>query len=150
MFRFAHPVWLLTLLLIPVLLLVHRRRGRPATLQYSDLRLMHGLPQSARLRLRWIPTALRLAALTLLVLAIARPPYSDWSEFGANSGERYAIMPIGIPGPAADQPDTGADPEEPTHLASNRLQGGGKLSRPRTRLGRLPGRPSGAGPSRTS
>jgi Ca-activated chloride channel family protein len=73
MFRFAHPIWLLALPLIPLLVLVRRERGRPATLQYSDLRLMQGLPRSARLRLRWLPPALRLAALTLLVLAIARP-----------------------------------------------------------------------------
>jgi len=73
MFRFAHPLWLLGLLLIPGLLLVRRTRRQAATLQYSDLRLMQGLPQSARLRLRWIPTALRLGALALLVLALARP-----------------------------------------------------------------------------
>jgi Ca-activated chloride channel family protein len=73
MFRFAHPLWLLALLLIPVLWLLRRTRHQAATLQYSDLRLMQGLPRSARLRLRWIPTALRLTALALLVLAIARP-----------------------------------------------------------------------------
>jgi Ca-activated chloride channel family protein len=73
MFRFAHPLWLIALLVIPLLLLAHRERGRRATLQYSDLSLMRGLPRSARLRARWFPSALRLAALTLLVLAIARP-----------------------------------------------------------------------------
>ncbi len=73
MFRFAHPLWLSALLLIPLLALLRRQRGRPATLQYSDLRLVQGLPRSARLQLRWLPAALRLAALALLVLAIARP-----------------------------------------------------------------------------
>lgn len=73
MFRFAHPLWLLALVLIPLSAFLTRRRGRPATLQYSNLQLVQGLPRSTRLRLRWVPTALRLAALTLLVLAIARP-----------------------------------------------------------------------------
>ncbi|MGD9101300.1 MAG: VWA domain-containing protein [Anaerolineae bacterium] len=73
MFRFAHPLWLLALLLLPLLVLTHWRRERPATLQYSDLQLVHGLPRSARLRLRWLPLALRLVALAFLVLAVARP-----------------------------------------------------------------------------
>ncbi len=73
MFRFAHPLWLLALVAIPLSAFLTRRRGRPATLQYSNLLLVQGLPRSTRLRLRWVPTALRLAALTLLVLAIARP-----------------------------------------------------------------------------
>jgi Ca-activated chloride channel family protein len=73
MFRFAHPFWLLALVLIPLVALLHWKRERPATLHYSDLRLMHGLPQSVRLRLRWIPPALRLTALALLVVGIARP-----------------------------------------------------------------------------
>jgi Ca-activated chloride channel family protein len=72
MFRFAHPFWLLALLL-PLAGLIRRNRERPVTLQYSDIRLAQGLPRSARLRLRWLPMALRLSALALLVLAIARP-----------------------------------------------------------------------------
>jgi len=73
MFRFAHPLWLIALLVIPVLLLARRERGRAAALQYSDLSLMQGLPRSTRLRTRWVPSALRLTALALLVLAVARP-----------------------------------------------------------------------------
>jgi Ca-activated chloride channel family protein len=73
MFRFAHPLWLLALLLIPLMVWIRRTRGRPATLQYSDLRLVQGLPPSFRLRLRWVPDALRVMALALLALAVARP-----------------------------------------------------------------------------
>jgi len=73
MFRFAHPLWLITLLVIPALLLARRERGRAATLEYSDLSLMQGLPHSTRLRARWVPSALRLAALALLVITVARP-----------------------------------------------------------------------------
>ncbi len=72
MFRFVHPLWLIALLLLPLPALRYWR-GKPATLQYSDLQLVHGLPRSARLRLRWLPPALRLAALAMLVLAVARP-----------------------------------------------------------------------------
>jgi Ca-activated chloride channel family protein len=73
MFRFAQPLWLIALPVIPVLLLARWKRGRAATLEYSDLRLMQGLPHSTRLRARWVPSALRLTALALLVFAVARP-----------------------------------------------------------------------------
>ena len=73
MFRFAHPLWLIAVPLLPMLLLALGKRVRPATLQYSDVRLMHDLPRSARLRFRWVPVAARLATLALLLLAIARP-----------------------------------------------------------------------------
>jgi Ca-activated chloride channel family protein len=73
MFRFADPLWLLALPLIPALALLHKRLRRPATLRYSDLRLVHDLPRSTRLRLNWVPTALRLTALGLLAIALARP-----------------------------------------------------------------------------
>ena len=73
MFRFAYPWLLLALLLIPGLGWWLWRRNGPPTLTYSDLRLVHGLPQSTRVRFRWLPTALRLTVLGLLVLASARP-----------------------------------------------------------------------------
>ena len=73
MFRFAHPLWLIAIPLLTVLLLARGKRHRPAALQYSDVRLTQSLPRSARLRLRWVPVATRLATLVLLLLAIARP-----------------------------------------------------------------------------
>jgi Ca-activated chloride channel family protein len=73
MFRFANPLWLTILLLFPLLVLIYWTRRRPATMEYSDLRLTHGLPRSVRSRLLWVPDVLRLIALVLLILAIARP-----------------------------------------------------------------------------
>ena len=37
------------------------------------------------------------------VLLAAQPPYTRWQGVGAGEGERYKIMPIGIPGPAAER-----------------------------------------------
>jgi len=72
-FRFAHPWWLLGLFSIPALALWRRRRQHPATLQFSDLKLVDNPVQSVRVRLRWLPEALRTLALTLLIIAVARP-----------------------------------------------------------------------------
>ncbi len=79
MLRFAKPWLLPALLLIPPLAAWLWRRERPATLQYSDLRLVRGLPGSARLRLRRLPTAMRVLTLALLIVAAARPQASrEW------------------------------------------------------------------------
>ena len=37
------------------------------------------------------------------VLAIAQPPYHEWKPVGLDPGALYQVMPIGIPGPAADR-----------------------------------------------
>lgn len=37
------------------------------------------------------------------ILLVAPPPYTEWSEVGPLSGERYQFMPIGIHGPAAER-----------------------------------------------
>ena len=73
MISFANP-WLLLLLLLvpPVTWLLHTSR-RKSTLHFSDLTPFDGLPRSPWLALRWLPPALTALALTLLVLAAARP-----------------------------------------------------------------------------
>jgi Ca-activated chloride channel family protein len=86
MLRFAHPWWLLALSLVPALAAWLWRRERPPTFQYSDLRLVYGLPRSPRLRLRWLPVLLRLAVLALLVLGIARPQTSRDQEIIRGKG----------------------------------------------------------------
>jgi len=74
------------LLLILALAVWRWRRERPTALQYSDLRLVHGLPQSTRLQLRWLPTALRLLTLALLIIAAARPQASREREIIRGKG----------------------------------------------------------------
>jgi Ca-activated chloride channel family protein len=86
MLHFAHPWILLALLLVPAMAVWLWWRERPTTLQYSDLRLVRGLPKSARLQLRWLPTVLRLIALALLIVAVARPQTSREREIIRGQG----------------------------------------------------------------
>jgi Ca-activated chloride channel homolog len=73
--RFHDPIWLWLLLLVPLLLWWHARRGT-AALNFS--RLPHGAGGAWRLH---VPFALRCLALTLLVLALARPQQGySWEE----------------------------------------------------------------------
>jgi Ca-activated chloride channel family protein len=120
MFRFAHPLWLLILPLIPALAMLRRTRERPAALRYSDLRMVRGLPRSARLRLRWVPPALRLTTLALLVLAIARPQTGRALEIIRGKGVDI-VMALDISGSMAAldfEPQTLASSVEPNRLGA--------------------------------
>jgi Ca-activated chloride channel family protein len=94
-FRFASP-WLLLLLLVPLLLIILSFRTRKwkqvATLQYSDLRLTHHLAPSFRQRLRFILPTLRLIALTLLIVAVARPQSGSAREIISGEGVDIGIV----------------------------------------------------------
>ena len=71
--KFSEPYLLLLLLALPVLLFIRRRMrpSRPAT--FSSLELLASYRPTWRVRLRWIPTAVRAGALLLMVIALARP-----------------------------------------------------------------------------
>jgi Ca-activated chloride channel family protein len=94
-FRFESP-WLLLLLLVPLLLavwpLINRKKVRMATLQYSDLRLTHHLSPSIRQRMRFILPLLRLLALALLIVALARPQSGNAREIISGEGVDIAIV----------------------------------------------------------
>ncbi len=71
MVQFANPIWLL---LLPGLLIVGWLLARyRAALPYPATQLVRGVPRSLWAKLAWLPELLRVAALALLVLALARP-----------------------------------------------------------------------------
>jgi len=72
-FRLAAPAWLLALGLLALLAWSRGRRGRPAALVFSSVRLLGSAAQrKPHAPGRWL-AALRLVALALVVLALARP-----------------------------------------------------------------------------
>lgn len=72
---FAHPWLLLGLVLVPLMVAwyIWRYRKQEAALQHSNLSLFDGIGQSLRVRLRWLPYALRCLAVGAMVVALARP-----------------------------------------------------------------------------
>lgn len=72
---FAHPWFLLGLLLVPLMVAwyIWRYRKQEAALQHSNLSLFDGVRRSLRVRLRWLPYALRVVAVAAMVVALARP-----------------------------------------------------------------------------
>ena len=79
--------WPLALVLLTVVLLLavwQFRSGAPRpTLRLSNLSGAEGIAASWRVRIRWLPVVLRLAAIALLIVAVARP----------QSGQAESVLP---------------------------------------------------------
>ena len=93
-FEFASP-WLLILVLIIQLLAVRYFQNKkailPATIQYTKTSLMHGLPTSWRIKLKPLGFVLRLIAITLAILALARPQFVQGRETITGEGVEIAL-----------------------------------------------------------
>lgn len=72
---FAHPWVLLGLVAVPLLAAwwIWRYRKQEAAVQHSDIAVFAGVGKTLRVRLRWLPYALRLVAVAAMVIALARP-----------------------------------------------------------------------------
>jgi Ca-activated chloride channel family protein len=91
---FANPGYLfLLLLLIPVIgWYIYELRKADASIQIGDTRVIQKQPKSLRVRLLHLPFILRVAAITLLSLALARPQLTNrWSS---ESTEGIDIMMV--------------------------------------------------------
>lgn len=92
LFRFAHPLALVLLIVAGGWMLWRLRRAgwrwsaRVPRLRYSDVRLMDGIKRGWRVRLAWLPDALRLIAWVLLVIALARPQAGQAREVIRGNG----------------------------------------------------------------
>ncbi|HEY1011920.1 MAG TPA: VWA domain-containing protein [Herpetosiphonaceae bacterium] len=80
--QFAYPAVLWLLIIVPLLLLSMLRRtgSEVATMRFSDLRAIQGLRFSWRIRLLPAATLLRLAAVGLLIVVVARPQRTSSTE----------------------------------------------------------------------
>jgi Ca-activated chloride channel family protein len=94
LFRFESP-WLLSLLLLlPVLAAwptLARRWSRPAGLRYADVRLASYASRSWRVTLRPVLHGLRIVAMALIILAVARPQTGQAREIVKGEGVDIAL-----------------------------------------------------------
>lgn len=93
MVRFADPLFLLLLLVIPLLGLIRERirRNRRGALRFSDLGRLKKIPKTRSLWMRHSVFTLRLCALSLLIIAAARPQTSE-SIFQTDYAEGVDIL----------------------------------------------------------
>jgi len=70
---FAHPYFLLLLLLLPLVAWLKGRRGQPPAFLYSAVRLVEGLTRARRSRAGAFLAALRWLVLAAFIIALAQP-----------------------------------------------------------------------------
>ena len=94
MFRFASPEWLFAFLLVPALAggfwLAAWRRG-VLLARFGDSPLVARLTDSVNRRGRWVKAALQLAAVSLLILALARPQFGTRVETVRRRGQDVMV-----------------------------------------------------------
>lgn len=93
-FQFASP-WLLALVLIVPLLVtrnfLNKKATKPATIRYTRTNLMNGLPTSWRIKMKPLGYVLRMIAITLAILALARPQFVQGRETISGEGVEIAL-----------------------------------------------------------
>ncbi|HMC83148.1 MAG TPA: VWA domain-containing protein [Candidatus Polarisedimenticolia bacterium] len=80
--HWQNPHWLYLLLSVPALVAVHvwlLRKGR-RSIRFPDLGILSRIPRAWTLRLRHAPFSLRMTAVALMVLALARPQAGQTEE----------------------------------------------------------------------
>src|SRR5436190_5752903 len=70
---FAHPYFLLLLLLLPVLAWLKGKRGKPPAFVYSSVQLVRGILTVTRARAGGFLAALRWLTVALCIIALAQP-----------------------------------------------------------------------------
>jgi len=93
-FRFESPWFLALLLVVPVLAalpLLAKRWSRPSGLRYADVKLAAGTGPSWRVALRPVLTGLRIVALALMIVAIARPQSGQARDIVKGEGVDIAL-----------------------------------------------------------
>jgi Ca-activated chloride channel family protein len=88
---FAHPFYLLLLLLLPLLAWLKGRRGRAPAFLYSSLKLVEGLTRARRSRAGTFLSALRWLSLAFLIVALAQPRLTKSTTTIKSSGVDIAV-----------------------------------------------------------
>ncbi len=70
---FATPMYLWLLCVVPLILWRYAMPQRRAAIGYSSVRGLNGLRPTLRLRLMWLPSALTVLAIIILIVGLARP-----------------------------------------------------------------------------
>ena len=91
---FAYPWVLYFLLIIPLMIAWYIFRGMKvqSSVKYSSLNIFKGVPSTIRERLRHIPFAVRMVAIGLLIVALARPQSFSSGENVTTEGIDIAMV----------------------------------------------------------
>lgn len=85
-FQFNDLYYLLLLVLVPMIYFLYRHRSRAAFISFSSIKLFSDLHRSLKEKLQFIPPLLRVLALVLFVLAVARPQFGSQTTESLSEG----------------------------------------------------------------
>ncbi len=85
-FASPHMLWLLLLLIPMVAYYIYRALQGGATIKISSVEGVKGAPRTYRYYLRHLPAVLRVAAVALLIVALARPRSSEMNSKSSSEG----------------------------------------------------------------
>ena len=80
--RFANPLFLMLLAIVPLMLWDYFRHSkeREASILYSDISIIKDIQPSFRVRYRHLPMILKILAISIFILALARPQAGQKEE----------------------------------------------------------------------
>src|SRR5438445_13836615 len=88
---FAHPYFVLLLLLLPLLAWLKGKRGKPPAFVYSSVQLVRPILNVTRSRSGAILSALRWLTLALFIIALAQPRLTRSETKVSASGVHIAV-----------------------------------------------------------
>ena len=140
--RFAAPEFFFLLLLLPLYYgiqayLKRRTKARTPTVRFANFDTLQRTSAGVRARLTWIPTTLRLGALVLLTVAMARPQQEDVVTLMGKGLDIMFCLDMSGSMNAVDKPETEiaayqADGKEPPNRLEVAVDTLKKLVRDRT------------------
>jgi len=93
---FAHPLWFLAFLILPIILIVYfKRKKTKPTIQFPSVAVFKELNKSALVRLMHIPFILRCLAISLAIIALARPQSKlSWQDMSVDGIDIVLAMDL--------------------------------------------------------
>src|SRR5690349_20366857 len=99
---FAHPYFLLLLLLLPVLAWLRGKRGKPPAFVYSSVQLVRAILNVTRTRSGGFLSALRWLTLALFIIALSQPRLTK-SETKVTASGVDIVVAIDLSGSMASE-----------------------------------------------
>ena len=98
---FAHPYFLLLLLLLPLAAWLKGRRGQPAAFVYSSTQLLRGVQEISKSNAGGFLAALRWLALTILIIALSQPRLTRFDTTKATASGVDIVVAFDLSGSMA-------------------------------------------------
>src|SRR5262245_12613260 len=120
---FAHPYFLLLLLLLPLAALLKGRRGKPPAFVYSSVQLLRGVQDISKSQAGRLLASLRWLALALFIIALSQPRLTKFDTTKATASGVDIVVAFDLSGSmAAEDFQIGGDRVNRVQMAKRVLE----------------------------